>query len=49
MYAQLLVQLHGGKQERYFDFLCGIQDKQITKEAKRLCKDRGAAWDALMA
>jgi hypothetical protein len=46
MYAQLVVDAHGGNPERYYDHL--IQQENWRNRAKSMLDDRATAWDVLM-
>jgi hypothetical protein len=47
MYAQLVVDAHGGNAERYYDYLITQQGTPL-QAAKILLNDRATAWDVLM-
>jgi hypothetical protein len=49
MYAKLVAQMHGGKDEIYFDHLRTFRgDMAITERSRELLRERSIAWDVLM-
>ena len=47
MYAQTLELLHGGRPEKYFEYLAANLDN-IQRRGETLLADRAKAWDVLM-
>jgi len=49
MYANLVAQMHGGKADLYYKFICSkSNDSDITEASRTLLRDRAKAWDVLM-
>lgn len=48
-YAECLCKVHGGRPEKYFEFLrTATDDKTLLQMVKPLLLDRAKAWDVLM-
>lgn len=48
MYADLIGSLHGGKPEKYYEWLKPGTDHEIIEQARILLRDRQKAWDVLI-